>query len=132
MALEIEQVRFGERLRFEEAVAPEALPCRVPALVLQPLLENAVKHGLAHLVEGGTISLEAEVEDERLTVTIANPIDPDGPPTHGDGIGLRNVIGRLQLLYRGNGRLETAHGADRFEAILELPTRPEGADRSPS
>ena len=76
--------------------------------------------------------LEAEVEDERLTVTIANPIDPDGPPTHGDGIGLRNVIGRLQLLYRGNGRLETAHGADRFEAILELPTRPEGADRSPS
>ena len=71
--LEIEQTRFGERLAFDQSIDPAALPLRVPALVLQPLLENAIKHGLSHLIEGGTISLSATLDEDRLRLEVGLP-----------------------------------------------------------
>lgn len=121
--LEIERVRFGDRLDFEENVDPGALSIEVPALLLQPLLENSIKHGLAHLVGGGTITLSGRRTEDRLELRIENPVDADAAHTHGDGIGLANVTGRLELLYKGHGRLEIERGEESFRITLDLPAR---------
>ncbi len=121
--MEIEQVRFGDRLDFEEDIDPGILPIEVPALVLQPLLENSIKHGLAHLVNGGTITLSGRRTGERLELSVENPVDPESRPVEGDGIGLANVSGRLELLYLGHGRIEIERGDESFRITLDLPVR---------
>jgi LytS/YehU family sensor histidine kinase len=68
--LAIEQVRFGERLKLERHVDPEALSCLLAPLLLQPLVENAVKHGVAGRSEGGTVCLEASLRDGRMIVAL--------------------------------------------------------------
>src|SRR5258708_1998641 len=88
--LAIEQVRFGDRLQVDIA-ADEAESCEVPPLVLQPLVENAVTHGVAHLVEGGTIRIRAERRPLSLVVIVDNPCDADRPPGPAPGLGLRNA-----------------------------------------
>src|ERR1700677_3949497 len=77
--LEVEQVRFGARLRVEIDADGDCDHCVVPSLLLQPLMENAVKHGIAGLVEGGTIRLEARCRDGVLHVKIQNEFDPESP-----------------------------------------------------
>ncbi len=69
--------------------------CLVPPLVLQPLIENAVKHGIATMVEGGTIKVEGRVNDGLLEVSVENGFDPDSPAPRRSGLGLRNVRSRL-------------------------------------
>ena len=75
--LSIEQVRFGARLQVERHIDESALECQVPPLVLQPLLENAVAHGIAGLVDGGTIRLDVVRRGDRLSIAVENPRDPD-------------------------------------------------------
>src|SRR5947207_1729634 len=75
--LAIEQVRFGARLAIERAIEPGAETCRVPPLLLQPLVENAVKHGVSSRVEGGTVRIEARRDAGRLLIAIENPLDED-------------------------------------------------------
>jgi LytS/YehU family sensor histidine kinase len=93
----------------------------VPSLVLQPLVENAVKHGIAGLVDGGTIRLEAHCSDGRLQLRIENEFDPDSPASSRHGLGLRNVRDRLRALYENRARLDTTASSDRFVVELELP-----------
>jgi len=78
--LELERVRFSDRLRVEIEIQAGCENCAVPALLLQPLVENAVKHGIAGLVEGGTIRLEARRDAAGVVVTVTNPFDPEAPP----------------------------------------------------
>lgn len=119
--LAIERTRFGERLAVERHVDPAVLGRPVPALLLQPLLENAIKHGLAHLVDGGRIEIAARSRGDRLELELVNPVATGAPETAGDGIGLRNVAGRLELLYDGRARFEVAPEEDRFQVRIELP-----------
>lgn len=119
--LEIEQTRFGERLAFQDDVDPAVLTCRVPALVLQPLLENAIKHGIAHLIDGGTISFTATTAGDHLRLEVVNPVDADRHESPGDGIGLTNVAGRLDLLYRQRARLQIDRGGETYRVVLDLP-----------
>src|SRR5262249_42091949 len=93
--LAIEQVRFGSRLGIERRIEPAAERCLVPPLLIQPLIENAVKHGVADRVEGGTIEIVAARRGTRLEITIENPRDPEAPPRRGQGLGLENVRQRL-------------------------------------
>jgi two-component system LytT family sensor kinase len=97
--LEIEQVRFGDRLTVKIDVDDDAWTARVPALVLQPLVENAVRHAVAPREQGGRILIEARTTDGCLTLTVAD----DGPGLSGSGngigIGLANTRERLQQLY---------------------------------
>lgn len=119
--LTLERVRFGARLQVEMNVATETTNCLVPALVLQPLVENAVNHGIAHLVEGGVISIAARIAHAQLELTLANPCDPDHVPRKGEGVGLSNVTKRLAALYHGTARLEHENLGERFRAKLILP-----------
>jgi LytS/YehU family sensor histidine kinase len=119
--LEVEQVRFGARLRVEIDANGKCERCVVPSLLLQPLVENAVKHGIAGLVDGGTIRIEAHCSDGQLQLKIHNEFDPDSPASTRHGLGLRNVRDRLRAIYENTARLDTTATADHFSAELELP-----------
>jgi LytS/YehU family sensor histidine kinase len=119
--LNIEQVRFGARLQVERAIDENALECQVPPLVLQPLLENAVGHGIAGLVDGGTIRLAIVRRGDRLSITVENPRDPDALPRKRGGVGLENVRKRLSLVFGGAARLDAAAGPTGFRVAIDLP-----------
>ncbi|HEX6323729.1 MAG TPA: histidine kinase, partial [Vicinamibacterales bacterium] len=93
--LGIEQVRFGDRLRVEVDEPGERAGVMVPPLLLQPLVENAVRHGIATLVEGGTVRVTVQSSPGRVEIAVENPFDPDGRRA-GTGVGLANVRDRLE------------------------------------
>ncbi|HLK50851.1 MAG TPA: histidine kinase [Bryobacteraceae bacterium] len=119
--LEVEQVRFGDRLKFAESVAPGCAACTVPSLILQPLVENAVKHGIAGLVEGGEIHLGADCRDGMLRITVDNDYDPDSAGNGRNGVGLANVRDRLKTIYQKEARISTQTGDRRYSVTLEFP-----------
>jgi two-component system sensor histidine kinase AlgZ len=119
--LSIEQVRFGERLAFERRVARDAERCQVPPLLIQPLIENAVKHGVADRVEGGVVTIEACRRGATLEVAVENPCDPEAPPRRGQGLGLENVRQRLAALDPRGTRVEVVREKERFRVVLTLP-----------
>src|SRR5207244_12894374 len=97
-----------------------ALSCRLPPLLLQPLIENAIKHGVADRIEGGTLRLGVERRDGQLVVTLENPVDGDAPPRTGAGLGLDNVRRRLAVLGARDASLIVTRAADRFLVTLNL------------
>jgi two-component system sensor histidine kinase AlgZ len=131
--LGIEQIRFGPRLRVEERVDEDCLESLVPPLILQPLLENAVRHGVAGLVEGGDVTLTARLTGSTLAVLVENALDPDAPLRRGEGIGLANVRRRLLKLYGRAGAVAVRREPDRFRVELVIPaqvTDPAGGTRA--
>ena len=118
--LAVEQVRFGDRLQVEIA-ADGAEACAVPPLVLQPLVENAVTHGIAHLLAGGAVRIRAERRAASLLVTIDNPCDADRPAGRGTGLGLRNVRERLETVYGDAALLRAEETDGRFVVRVEMP-----------
>ena len=119
--LGIEQVRFGERLRVERAVDPQATACQVPPLLLQPLVENAIKHGIQDLVDGGAVRIEARVEGAQLRVVVENPVDPEAPSRRGEGVGLANVRRRLEVFGARDAHLSSVLAGEKFRVTLLLP-----------
>jgi two-component system, LytTR family, sensor histidine kinase AlgZ len=119
--LGIEQVRFGDRLQVERHVDGAAAQCRVPPLLLQPLVENAVTHGIAGLLEGGVIRLDVSRQDQRLSIAIENPRDTDSPRAARRGVGLENVRQRLMAMFGGDARLDTRADDGRYRVELALP-----------
>ncbi len=119
--LAVEKARFGPRLAVEERVEDAARACPVPPLVLQPLVENAIRHGIAHLVEGGAIRLAASLAGGRLELAVENPCDPDRPRGPTPGVGLANVRSRLVALYGTQARFEAAESGGRFRVAISLP-----------
>jgi len=121
--LAVEQVRFGDRLRVE-IDAPEDRElesCLVPPLVLQPLVENAVRHGVAHVLDSGLVRIRVEKRVATLLVTVDNPCDADRPAGRGTGLGLRNVRERLHSLYGDEALLQTEEKDGRFTARITMP-----------
>ena len=116
--LEIERIRFGDRLHVEWHVDEDSRACGIPPLLLQPLVENAVTHGIAHLLEGGAITIRAERRGGRLHVTVENPCDPDRPRKRGAGIGLENVRRRLDTTFGHDAAAQAKEENGRF--IVEL------------
>jgi sensor histidine kinase YesM len=120
--LSIEQVRFGDRLKVERTIDENAMECQVPPLVLQPLLENAVGHGIAGMVDGGTIRLDVTRHGDRVAITVDNPRDPDAMPRKRGGVGLENVRKRLALVFGGAARMDTAASETGFRVAIDLPS----------
>jgi sensor histidine kinase YesM len=119
--MDIEEVRFRARLSVERDIDPSALAYRVPPLVLQPLAENAVVHGVAGLVDGGTVRLAVARRDGRLLMRIENPRDPEVPPRVHGGHGLDNVRRRLNAMFGDDARIEAVATAEAFRVELNLP-----------
>jgi len=121
--LAIEEVRFQPRLRFSETVAEECLDYQVPALILQPLVENAIVHGIARLPGEGAVSLWVSLAVGSLIIRVENDFDPETPPSRRSGRGTAMVRERVRSLYGGAGRLDLATRDRRFVATLVLPAR---------
>jgi LytS/YehU family sensor histidine kinase len=119
--LDVEQVRFGARLKTEFHTDLACEGCIVPPLFLQPLVENAVKHGIAGMVDGGIIEVDAHCRNGWLEVKIENAYDPDAPPASRVGLGLENVRRRLRALYENQARLDTSVTDDHFVVQVQLP-----------
>ena len=121
MYLDLEKIRLGSRLQVQETVEPSALTCRVPPQVLQPLVENALKHGIGSLIDGGLVELSAGVAGGRLTLAVTNAVDPVLPSRKGTGTGLRNLRQRLLALYGNEARLKAGQEQGAFRARVTLP-----------
>jgi two-component system sensor histidine kinase AlgZ len=119
--LAIEKVRFGDRLNHEVRANDDVRGCAVPPLVLQPLVENAVTHGIAQMLDGGTVRVEAEKRGARLLIAVENPRDPDSPDPRGAGIGLQNVRRRLAALYGDEADVRVRPGPGSFRVEVRLP-----------
>jgi two-component system sensor histidine kinase AlgZ len=120
--LAIEKVRFGARLTVEQELGEGAGACLLPPMILQPLVENAVKHGIGHLPEGGAVRIRAQRAGSILQVTVENDIDQDLPPaTAGRGIGLANVRQRLAAMYGHEASVNWTREDNVFTVALALP-----------
>jgi hypothetical protein len=124
----IEQVRFGERLRFEAAIDPAAAGCLLPPLLLQPLVENAIKHGIGQMVDPGLVRIEAARAGSLLRIRVENDVDPDsasageaGGNPRGTGLGLPNVRQRLATACGHEASARWARRDHRFIVELALP-----------
>jgi LytS/YehU family sensor histidine kinase len=125
---ELEGLRFQSRLRTELTISPGAAKALVPPFFLQPLVENAIKHGVAREVRGGTVRLAAHVDAQRLHITIASPPrSVNGTPVP-EGRGLFLTRRRLEQVYGPDAYvLRFDDQADAFVVSLEVPVQPDGA-----
>ncbi|MBL0209671.1 MAG: histidine kinase [Holophagaceae bacterium] len=123
--LSIEQIRFGERLKVAWDIAPEAEGALVPTLLLQPLVENAIKHGISALPEGGELRLQALAQQGTVTFTVDNPANPDTPVKPGLGLGLRQVRQRLWGRFPDRCRFESEYKEGRHRVVLAFPLETE-------
>jgi hypothetical protein len=122
--LAIEEVRFGERLKTALKVNEETLTLAVPPLILQPLIENAVHHGIAHLLEGGAVTIAAARREGHLELAVENPCDPERPASRGAGVGLANVKSRVEALYGHRARIDVDASPESYRVRLLLPAAP--------
>lgn len=118
--LEVERVRFGDRLTIH-VDAGEAGACLVPPLVLQPIVENAVTHGIAHALGGGTIRIAARRSSTQLFIVVESPCEADRPRRAGGGVGLSNVRGRLRALHGDEARVDAAERDGAWRVELSMP-----------
>ncbi len=130
--LDIEQIRFGERLQVTYDVEEDAYRVLVPLLLLQPLLENAVRHGVAAQERGGSIDISARVRAQRLEIAIANSGSSRAhTESNGGGLGLANTRERLLVLYGDRQSIRTSSQADGgFRVELEIPVSADPSARA--
>jgi two-component system sensor histidine kinase AlgZ len=119
--LSIERVRFGERLRSKFDIAQDVRDVSVPPLFLQPLVENAVHHGVAHLLEGGEVCVTARRRESFVELVVENPCDPDRPPSRGTGVGLVNVRSRVETLCGHRASVDVNATDEKFRVSILLP-----------
>lgn len=119
--LDIERVRLGSRLTVEREIDPECERCNVPPLIMQPLLENAILHGVAPMLDGGTVRIEARRHGSVLKIALENPFESGGTRKNGAGFGLKNVGMRLTNLFNGDAWIDVKASAGRFRVELHLP-----------
>jgi sensor histidine kinase YesM len=123
--LAIEQVRFGERLQVEEVIGEGAAECLVPPMIIQPLVENAVKHGICNMPEGGTVRITARRAGSILHIGVANPVDEDMASirSEGHGIGLTNVRQRLSGAYKHEAGIHWGRKDNSFGVDITMPAQ---------
>jgi two-component system, LytTR family, sensor kinase len=121
--LEIEKVRFGSKLTTEENISQECLDVRIPVMLLQPLYENAVKHGVYESTESVRVTTVAAIEGDFLEITISNNYEESFSEKKGTGTGLLNVKRRLELSYGNRASLRTIKENDLFVVKIYIPVK---------
>jgi hypothetical protein len=119
--LAIEKRRFAEKLDYRFRIAPDAASCLLPPMLLQPLVENAVKHGIRDLDEAGCVEIEAQLRDGWLHIAVSNPVAARASGAEGNGLGLANIRKRLATVYRERARLAWQSEKDRFRVEITVP-----------
>jgi|SRR5580692_13897 two-component system LytT family sensor kinase len=118
--LDLEKMRFGSRLKVEWQVAPETGRLLVPQMILQPLVENAIRHGVASSREGGWVEVAASTRNGTVDIEVRN--SSSGTTSNGTGVGLRNVETRLKYLYSGDASVRFTVADDHTATVsLSLP-----------
>jgi two-component system sensor histidine kinase AlgZ len=119
--LEVEQLRLGDRLQIDIQVEEAALEIPIPVLSIQPLVENAVKHGVAQSAEPGYIRIRGELRGEELRIVVENSGSGTPVETTGAGVGLENVRRRLEICYGPEATLHLDPGPQKTSAELSIP-----------
>jgi sensor histidine kinase YesM len=119
--LGIERERFGKRLQVQFEIDETARQEPLPPLLLFPLVENSIKHGIDSLLEGGTVTIRIHYAGDDLCIDVDNPYDELGMKQNGAGIGLEAVIKRVQAQYGRQGQVTSERGNGRFRIELRLP-----------
>jgi LytS/YehU family sensor histidine kinase len=119
--IDIEKIRFGKRLQVEKNISPESGKWMMPAMLLQPLIENSVKYGIYEATESSVIRLDAGTAGGYLTIRIGNSYDETSGQHRGTGTGIRNIEQRLVHLYGRNDLLRIHKTSDYFEITLKIP-----------
>jgi LytS/YehU family sensor histidine kinase len=124
--LELMSIRMGPRLAFSLQLPAELAQQPVPALLLQPLVENSIQHGLEPKVQGGSITVNARREGSQLVLEVADTgVGSSTPPSMGQGFGMSQVRERLATLHGGAASLDfTSEAGGGARAILRLPYQP--------
>jgi len=121
--LDIEKTRFGEKLEFADDLDDKSLDVEVPNMILQPLYENAIKHGVYESTETVNIKLRTQKLDAAISICISNDYDPETIAPGGTGTGLNNVRRRLELYYGNRAWLKTLKEGRVFRAELYIPEK---------
>lgn len=122
--LAIEKIRFGEKLQVSWEIDPVTLAAQVPAMFMQPLIENAIKHGICNLIDGGVVQIKSVIENCWLHIAISNPVDPESPSAIGTAIGLKNFKARIHNLYQERARVSWYKAHNNFYLDIIIPFEP--------
>jgi LytS/YehU family sensor histidine kinase len=121
--LDIEKVRFGQKLQYVFTIDEKCLNCEIPVMILQPLYENAVKHGVYESSGEVLVMTTARVVKGYLEILITNDFEPGAPSKKGTGIGLANIRERMKLIYKDEQLVTTQVKGNKFEVLLVLPQK---------
>jgi two-component system sensor histidine kinase AlgZ len=120
--LTVEKIRFGRKLDIVIDADQHALRGLIPPMILQPLLENAIKHGISGIAEGGVITVNITLRDAWLHIVVENPVEPDEPAAPGNGTGLQNIKRRCANIYDQRARIAWRRSDDhRFAVEMTIP-----------
>jgi len=121
--LNIEKTRFEDKLVFEKTIENDCLQAKVPNMILQPLVENAIKHGVYESTAPVVINLSCRGIGEYIEIRLKNNFDPTGKSRTGAGLGLKNVENRLHLIYGRNDLMKIIKQDNYFEVIILVPQK---------
>ncbi len=119
--LSIEKIRFGEKLKYDLQMPEECGHVPVPTMIMQPLIENAIKHGVYESLEPVSISFHCALKNDMLQLELENDFDPQQPPRRGTGVGLQNVSERIRLAYDGRASMSKTTDQEIFKVTLYIP-----------
>jgi sensor histidine kinase YesM len=119
--LDIEKIRFGKRLIVKQEIPESCRPLKLPGLILQPLLENAVKYGVHESTEGSVVEVTCTCNSTALSIAIRNNWDPEFQYNKGEGVGLINIRSRLKILYNREDLLNIRKDTTQFEVNILFP-----------
>ncbi len=119
--LDIEKIRFADKFEFVEDLKPECKEVEVPNMILQPLFENAIKHGVYESLEKVNIKLSCGAEKEYFKISVENNYDPESLPRKGAGIGIKNIQNRMKLIYNQDNLVVADKSESIFKVTIYIP-----------
>lgn len=117
--LDLEKIRFEERLRIQYNISDDCRKCRIPPLMIQTIVENSIKHGISKSIDGGDLILQANLNGKQLTFDVINTGQLDEKEAH-SGLGIANTKKRLDILYGEKGSFAIIQDADRVRATIKI------------